>query len=272
MGLRPKPRLSVRLLRILLWSLAVLVCAGTGTAARQALQQRGGEYQQADVARGLSLYEEYCARCHGTSGDGVANVDLRRGRFRRASTDDGLREVIAKGIPGTPMPPHNFSEPELVGLIAYLRTMGALDAGSITKGDSARGRAIVEERSDCLSCHRVHGRGSRMAPDLSDVGARRSAGLLQQSLVEPSAAMQPRHRVVRAVTRDGRVISGRRLNEDTHTVQLIDQQEHLLSLDKADLREYTVLTTSPMPSYKDKLSAQELADVVAYLASLKGLP
>jgi mono/diheme cytochrome c family protein len=37
------------------------------------------------------------------------------------------------------------------------------------------------------------------------------------------------------------------------------------------LREYTVVTTSTMPSYKDKLSAQEMADLVAYLLTLKGL-
>jgi cytochrome c oxidase cbb3-type subunit III len=73
------------------------------------------------------------------------------------------------------------------------------------------------------------------------------------------------------VTKDGKIISGRRLNEDTYTVQLIDDQEHLVSLTKADLREFTVLKATPMPSYKDKFSAQELADLEAYLLSLKGV-
>ena len=66
------------------------------------------------------------------------------------------------------------------------------------------------------------------------------------------------------------MISGRRLNEDTYSVQLIDNQEHLLSLLKSDVREYTILKTSTMPSYKDRLTAQELADLVAYLVTLKG--
>ena len=78
-------------------------------------------------------------------------------------------------------------------------------------------------------------------------------------------------RTHRVVTRDGKVVSGRRLNEDTYTVQLIDEQERLVSLDKSDLRDYTVIMTSSMPAYKDKLSSQDLADVVAYLLSLKGL-
>jgi mono/diheme cytochrome c family protein len=75
---------------------------------------------------------------------------------------------------------------------------------------------------------------------------------------------------VRAVTRDGKVINGRRLNEDTYTVQLLDEQEKLISLVKSDLREYTIRTASPMPSYQTKLTSDELGDVVAYLLSLKG--
>ena len=82
--------------------------------------------------------------------------------------------------------------------------------------------------------------------------------------------MMPINRPIRAVTRDGRTINGRRLNEDTYTVQLIDDQERLVSLTKADLREYTILTTSPMPSFKTTLTGDEIADVMAYLLSLKG--
>ena len=66
------------------------------------------------------------------------------------------------------------------------------------------------------------------------------------------------------------MINGRRLNEDTFTVQIIDDQERLVSLSKSDLREYTLLTTSSMPSYQGKFSSSELADLVTYLLSLKG--
>lgn len=82
--------------------------------------------------------------------------------------------------------------------------------------------------------------------------------------------MLPLNRYVRAVTRDGKTVTGRRLNEDTYTVQLIDTNERLVSFLKADLREYAVLKTSAMPSYKDRLTAEELDDVVAYLRTLKG--
>ena len=62
------------------------------------------------------------------------------------------------------------------------------------------------------------------------------------------------------------------MNQDTFSIQLIDSNDKLLSLDKSSIRESTLLTATVMPSYRDKLSAQELADVVSYLSSLKGRP
>jgi len=138
-------------------------------------------------------------------------------------------------------------------------------------GDPVRGRALFEGAGDCVTCHAVNGKGPRVAPDLGDIGALRTAELIHRTLLDPAASMLPANRPVRAVTVDGKVITGRRLNEDTYTVQLIDEQERLLSLSKANLREFTVLKTTPMPSYKDKFSSQELADLEAYLLSLRGV-
>jgi len=82
--------------------------------------------------------------------------------------------------------------------------------------------------------------------------------------------MMPINRPVRVVMKDGRTLTGRRFNEDTFTVQLIDQQEKLYSLEKKDIRTLEVQTTSPMPSYNGKLTTDELSDVIAYLITLKG--
>ena len=82
--------------------------------------------------------------------------------------------------------------------------------------------------------------------------------------------MFPINRPVRAVTRDGRVINGRRLNEDTYTVQIITVEGRLVSLVKSELREWSVSPTSPMPTFKDTLTPGELIDLVTYMSSLKG--
>jgi len=246
------------------------VLAFLATSGQLVAQEHGGQYSQADIENGFRLYGAHCFSCHGANGDSVPGVDLRRGQFRRVTTDADLIRIIATGIPGTAMPPNRFGTADITGIVAYVRSMRDFDALAVSLGDAGRGQALFAGKGGCTSCHRVNGKGSRVAPDLSDIGAIRAPDALQQSVLDPNASLLPINRSVRAVTRDGKVISGRRFNEDTYTVQLIDEQERLVSIDKAGLREYTVIKTSSMPSYKDTLSSEELADLVAYLHSLRG--
>jgi putative heme-binding domain-containing protein len=198
-------------------------------------------------------------------------VNLRSGRFKNASTDRELSNVIRDGVAGTAMAPNAYSDSELTALVSYLRNFGSFDLGSSAKpGDPERGRQLFQGKGDCGSCHRVNGVGPRMAPDLSNIGAIRTAGTLQRYLLDPTDAMLPINRPVRVVKRDGTVIVGRRVNEDTHTVQLIDSHERLVSLDKSQLREYSIGAKATMPSYADVFDEDERADLVAYLLSLKG--
>ena len=236
-----------------------------------AAQEHAGQYSQADIERGSRLYGANCAFCHGASGNAVSNVDLRSGKFRKATSDEDLGRLITAGVPGTAMPPHKFQDAELTGIVAYIRSMRDTHTATVAVGDARRGKEIFAGKGACMSCHRVNGQGSRLAPDLSEIGTVRSATGLQESLLDPTASMLPINRSVRGVTRDGKVITGRRLNEDTFSVQLIDSDEHLVSLDKAELKEYAVIKTSAMPSYRAKLSTAELADVVAYLLTLDGV-
>jgi putative heme-binding domain-containing protein len=234
-------------------------------------QEHVGQFSQADVENGFRLYGANCTTCHGDNGDGVSGIDLRRGQFRRASSDADLIRIIANGIPGTAMPPHRFVSADLAGVVAYIRSMRDFETGAVKLGDAGRGQKLFEGKGGCAKCHRVNGNGSRVGPDLSDIGAIRAPDSLQKSIIDANSAVLPINRSIRAVTRNGQVIRGRRLNEDTYTVQIIDEQERLVSLDKSTLREYNVVKTSSMPSYKDELTAEELSDIVAYLHSLKGM-
>ncbi len=250
-------------------SLFVSLCATTMLAA-QAETDLLTKYAPSDIQGGSRIYTAQCAACHGPNGDGVAKVDLRSGKFSRASSDDDLRKLITTGVSGTAMPPFKFDSPQLNMIVAYLRNMREFGSHTVKVGEALRGQTVFEAKGKCITCHRVNGKGSRIGPDLSDIGGSRTAEVLERSLLDPNASIQPANRFVRAVTRDGKTVRGRRLNEDSYTVQIIDEQEHLVSLVKADLREYTVIKTSAMPSYKDTLNADERADVIAYLLSLKG--
>ena len=138
-------------------------------------------------------------------------------------------------------------------------------------GNAARGLALFEGKGACLTCHRVKDKGSRLGPDLSDIGTQRTRDALEKSLLDPNLEVQPQNRSYRVVTRDGTVYTGKLLNQDVFSVQILDSLERLRGFQKSNLREYNFAASSPMPSYRDKLSSEELADLIAYLASLKGV-
>ena len=228
-------------------------------------------FTPADIEDGGRLFRANCAICHGAQGNQVPGIDLAHGKFRRAKTDDDIGAIIRSGIPGTAMPPTNFSDSVAMTVVAYLHTMASASATTTSGGDPARGKAIYEKQL-CASCHRIRGAGSRSGPDLSDIGIYRLPGELERSLTEPDAEILPQNRQFRGVAKDGAAIAGTLLNEDKYSIQILDSRDRLVSVKRADLREFSFTTEkSPMPSYKDKLTHQELSDLVAYLGSLKGV-
>ena len=168
-----------------------------------------------------------------------------------------------------------------------------------TDGDAARGQALFGGKGACLDCHRVGVRGSRFGPDLTDIGMRagviplsgrgaapgasvggnasdpempaRARQELERSLTDPAAEILPANRTITLVTREGETITARVLNQDTFSLQLIDTKERLFTIQRSDVRQFAWIKSSSMPSYRDTLTPQERADLVAYLLSLKGI-
>ena len=251
-----------------------IVLVALGAMGMLAAQEHS--YTPADIENGSRVFQSTCAGCHGQTGDGVAGIDLSRGQFRRGTSDTDLIKIIQTGIPGTTMPPHNLTDTQAGAVVAYLRNMATIRRGAAPDvlrgvGDAARGRALFEGKGQCATCHRVNGKGPRLAPDLSDVGATRPLPELFQALLDPGATVRPGNRFFRVVTKDGATLTGRLLNQDSFSVQLIDTNERLVSLPKATLREFGYVKSSPMPSVRDTLSMQEVDDLVGYLVTLKGV-
>jgi putative heme-binding domain-containing protein len=227
-------------------------------------------YSSSDIEAGVRLYGSQCALCHGPNGDMINGIDLRRGRFRRAVTDEDLARVITTGAGGGAMPAFSFTPAETTAVIALIRAGFDPSGTAVKVGNIERGRAVYTGKGGCATCHRVQGVGPLAAPDLSDIGNVRTASSLQRTLLDPNRGMLPINRPVRIDTIDGRTIRGRRLNEDTYSVQVIDDKERLVSLLKKDIKTMNLGKTSPMPSFEKTLSADDVADLVAYLLSLRG--
>lgn len=248
---------------------ALVLLLGLFSVNQSTAQELGDhQYTTEAIQAGLRVYSRECALCHGPQGDLVSGINLRRGQFRTAQSDDDLRSVITEGRAQGQMPAFNLREAELSGVIAYIRAGFDPDGVAVRIGNAQRGEALFNGKGECSQCHRVNGVGPRTAPDLSSIGVLRTPASLQLNLLDPAAAILPINRPVRIVTRNEETIIGRRLNEDTYTVQLIDSQERLRSLIKEELVTYEI---SDLPSKQPtNLSADEVADVVAYLLTLDG--
>jgi len=223
-----------------------------------------------DIQAGDLAFRNTCANCHGPDGDTVAGIDLGRNVFRRAKTDQDLVQIIRAGVAGTGMPASDMSVAQAEQIVAYLRSVAATKRSTSGAGNLDRGKALFDGKGACAACHRVNGIGSRVGPDLSNVGQLRRAIELETSVIDPGKDIFYTNRTYRVVTKDGQTVTGRLLNLDSFAVLMIDSKEQLRSFEKSNLRDFGIMDTSPMPSYKDKLSAPELADIVSYLISLKG--
>lgn len=250
---------------------ALRLCLATTFISGSTLAQDTGRYAVADIEYGALLYSMHCINCHGENGDLLPQINLRTGNFPNSPDDRELGDNIRNGIPGTAMIANAYDDSEITALVAYVRNITTVDTNAVVLGDPVRGQALFEGEGACGNCHRVSGRGPRAAPDLSRIGATRTASQLELTLIGGEGALIPINRPVRIVTADGAVINGRRLNEDRYTVQLVDDSERLRSFVKAGLAEYTIIDASAHPAYGEIFDAEDRSDLLAYLLSLKGL-
>lgn len=240
-----------------------------------AFAQNDGDHQYTSdqIQTGSRVYTRNCALCHGPQGDVVDGIDLRLGQFRTAQTDADLMDVISNGAGGGQMPPFTLTDDQMTGIIAYIRAGFDPSGEVVAVGDPGNGRNLFIGKGQCASCHRVRGVGPRMAPELSDIGSIRTPAALKRSLVNPVAALFPINRPLRIVTLAEETITGRRLNEDTYSVQLVDSNEQLRSILKTDIATYEL---SAEPTHADvpalsTLNEEEVADLIGYLLTLRGL-
>ncbi|MBI3668053.1 MAG: c-type cytochrome [Acidobacteria bacterium] len=269
----------------MLRGLAIVFACALALEAQEAIEEplpKENPYTSpADVARGQKLFFGHCATCHGPQGNGGRGANLARPKLRRAADDPSLFRLIRLGIPGTEMPETwDMTPREIWQVVAYVKTLGR-SAVEAVPGDPRKGEELFLTKGNCGQCHTVRGRGGRMGPELTEIGARRSAAHLRKFLLDP-VAEAPENPVpwakyqagfmqVRLTTKDGRRITGIRLNEDTYSVQVRDFSDRLFSFWKQDLVEYQKEPgKTPMPSYRNVFSQAELDDIVAFLASLRG--
>jgi putative heme-binding domain-containing protein len=212
---------------------------------------------------------------------------LRVAALERANDLESLVALLRRGIPGTEMPataPQVIADEPLRALAGYVLSLRAnsRDAASARDGGGA---GLFRGKGKCLDCHRVNGEGSASGPDLSEIGRQREPQWLLRALVEPEAAIfdsfaayrwtiliPDNYLLVDLTTTAGESVTGSRMNEDAFSIQVRDGTGRIRSFLKSELaglRKHW--GKSPMPSYKEVFSHDELDEIIAYLSSLRGL-
>ena len=230
------------------------------------------------ITDGAVLFRQECAFCHGVSArGGMRGPDLTTGSWTHGGSDAEVAATISSGVPGTAMPPNKLTDDEIWQIVAYLRTLEQAPAAA--KGDAGRGASLFAGAARCASCHIVNGRGGRLGPELTTVGSARSRAYIVESIREPGRHLSEirglgeatlKFDTVSLTTADGKTIVGVPMNEDTFTVQVMDTNERVYSLEKKTLKSFRHENRSLMPAYDaSRLGEGDLDDLVAYLQTLR---
>jgi putative membrane-bound dehydrogenase-like protein len=145
-----------------------------------------------------------------------------------------------------------------------------LQAG-LNGGDRDRGRRVFDSaKTACVTCHQVGYVGGRVGPDLTHIGSIRTERDLLEAILYPSASFVRSYESMLVTTRDGEEYSGVLREESSDSIVMITGADASTRLARADVKDIRPGAVSIMPQGIDQaLNAQELADLVTFLKSLR---
>jgi len=217
-----------------------------------------------EVEAGRALFQRSCAGCHGDNAKGGRGPDLTSGKWKSGSSDSDILRAIVKGIPGTQMPPFPMPEEEAKTIVVFLKSFQAAASEERINGNPEIGRQLFFGSAQCSRCHMRGGRGGRLGPDLSSIHNEKKAGELRTAMAHSNESPLENFKPVEVEFRDGKVLRGIAKNQDTFSIQILDEKEKLHLLLKRDLRRVTASPKLLTPSVS--LKPAEIEDVLAFLS------
>jgi len=271
--LRPRDRFG-------LWALGLgLLAFSLGVSAqdrepRSETHPPGGNphlNNEASIRTGMMQYRMRCGECHGLDAKGYRGPDLTVA-IAGGMNDERLFQTIRKGVPGTEMTRSRALDDVVLMIIAYLRNLGTVAPPETLIGNVESGQKIFA--AQCSLCHRVAGRGGRLGPDLTRIGAARSRAALVREIRTPSEWIPEQYETVTLVMGDGRRVRGAMKDEDAFSILVMDVVgERLQGYLKSTLKEVVYEKVSLMPAYgPERLNDAQLNDLVGYLTTLREAP
>lgn len=222
----------------------------------------------AQAPDGKQLFERNCAACHGENAKGGRGPDLT-GKLRHGSLESEIADNIVSGIAGTQMPAFPMPLENARAIVAYLRSLNAGGPDVPITGNATSGQQLFFGAGKCSQCHMYRGQGGRLGPDLSRIGEARTAAQLQASLSQRHRDLVRGFETVEIRLRGGAQIRGVLKNEDTFSLQVMDEAEKLHLLTKRDVVNLRRTGKSLMP--EGAVAGTQASDVVAFLKTAPAL-
>jgi putative membrane-bound dehydrogenase-like protein len=171
--------------------------------------------------------------------------------------EEEIRVVITKADP---------KKLDQIGNMAYeAAARRALEA----KGNAERGGVVFALQS-CRACHTDADGQTPKGPHLVEIGKRYTPAELVESILKPSAKIAQGYEAYSFALADGRVFTGFVVSEGASTVQIRESSGALRELKRSEIEERRRQDASAMPEgVSATLTPEQLADLIAYLQSLK---
>ncbi len=216
---------------------------------------------------GAALFRAQCATCHGADARGIDSIDapdLTLLGADQVRSDQALFTTIRDGVPGTIMPPHDYTDTELWMLVTYLRSIAQRGVAELPAGDSDRGREMFGQL--CAECHRVGSRGGILGPALTQLLSRQTLAAIELAVRQPNANVSSDYRTVEIETTDGNHVTGVLRNIDAFSVQLVSREQQLLAIQQSHISTLVRPEVSLMPAFDEAmLSRQQLLDILNFI-------
>jgi putative heme-binding domain-containing protein len=144
-----------------------------------------------------------------------------------------------------------------------------LSEGTLKLADLAHGRAVYAKT--CASCHKLFDEGGRVGPELAG-SQRTSLDYLLDNVLDPSAIVPREYRAHVLRLADGRVVQGV-IVEETPQIVVVQTPNETVRVPAGDIETRKESGLSMMPEgLLDRMSAEEVRDLVGYLASPQQVP
>lgn len=247
-------------------------------------KEEGGSSKVLKAGENLFRNKLACFACHSVEDEGgrVGPELTRAGYLYKPEWLYVWIKNPQHARPQTRMPNLGVTEDQARSLVSYLESLQGGDDDEMVPeewkpylekpGDPKAGEQLFFDtlgNANCSKCHRVKGKGGRVGPDLSLVGTSRRPEFLLESILDPKAVITVGYSSVLILTREGKFLTGIKVNEDDQSLDIIDKEGNSLHVEKSLIKKFKTQKISIMPgNFKDILTEDDIRNLLAYLSGL----